>query len=352
MRLWTAAVDFEAGAKRLVEVFQSIMEKDDKKQTSNLERDGGGLLDWSVVIGRQDEAPGGGLEMSFLQHAPRTIKMSSPRQDFFSSITPPVGLDSKSIDDFLTDESDGLQFLIDDSILCDPDVASSFTKNNVLLDDQRDAATTATTTTTSSSLVEWSFSVVYSDTWQVPVLYFHVQYQCSHDDDNDSDTTTTTPCSRSMVVEMLSRVHHQNIQMEQDDDNEDNANNIVNNRDNNVSCFSSWDFVSSDEHPVTGLPCFFLHPCRTRDRVEILLNTIPSTTTTTTTTTKTPSTSLTNDAEKSDKQQQQQHESVPSSESSDLAMLLLIWMSLILPSVGHGFSAKTFARVMAKLKEA
>jgi hypothetical protein len=84
--------------------------------------------------------------------------------------------------------------------------------------------------------VKWKFSIVFSDTWRVPVLYFTVQ----HEDG--------TLLLRSQVLEVIMNV----------DDNE-----IAN----------TWDFVSYEEHPTTGEPSFFLHPCQTLARVQQLLQT-------------------------------------------------------------------------------
>jgi len=118
----------------------------------------------------------------------------------------------------------------------------------------------------------WRFSIVYSHTWRVPVLYFDVENQDG------------SPCSRSSVVDMLTQMHHQN-------DTQD-----------------SWDFVSYEEHPLTGHPSFFLHPCRTRDRMHRIKAS-----------TATP------------------------------ALRLLIWMSMILPSVGYSIPATAFERVKEEL---
>jgi Autophagocytosis associated protein, active-site domain len=327
--MWTTTVDFEVGAKRLVEVFQCILEEYDRNEkSSHLERKHG-LLDWKLVVGQEEHqhphqhAAAGDM---FLRHAP----ILSSHHAVSSSISPPPvnHHDSSNIDEHLTDDddSDGLLF-IDDSIIGDPQVVSSSSLPRNSIDDENETAASTVL------MLEWSFSVVYSDTWQVPILYFHVQ-QCSRDDHG-----SYTPCSRSMVVDILSHLHHQNLKLEEESDHHSNNTDI----NDNASTYSSWDFVSSDEHPVTGLPCFFLHPCRTRERLEILLRT-----------TNTPVTSSTEKAAKSEKdqqqQQQQQQQLESSSESSDPAMLLLIWMSLILPSVGHGFSARTFAKLMGKLK--
>lgn len=82
-----------------------------------------------------------------------------------------------------------------------------------------------------TALSEWELSVVYSETWSVPVLYFRAQY---------SDGTAMP---RSDILNMLEY-----------DSSESN----------------SWDFISEEEHPITGMPSFFLHPCQTSARMELL----------------------------------------------------------------------------------
>lgn len=114
---------------------------------------------------------------------------------------------------------------------------------------------------------EWRFSVIYSDTWRVPIMYFTVQ------------DVAGNLCSREQVLQMLS----------------------------NATTQDSWDFLSFDEHPVTGTPSCFLHPCQTEARLEMLM---------------------------SDKS------------NSDT---LLAWLSMILPAVGHSLSAKTFQEIQQLL---
>lgn len=75
--------------------------------------------------------------------------------------------------------------------------------------------------------IQWNFSIVYSHTYRVPVLYFRVQ------------DLEGTPCRRSQVLEWLPR----------------------------QSVADNWDFVSQEEHPITGFPSFFLHPCKTSARL-------------------------------------------------------------------------------------
>lgn len=121
----------------------------------------------------------------------------------------------------------------------------------------------------------WFVTISYSDIWQVPVLHFVAQMQDG------------TPLSRDDVISSL---------LEYSDDDLDSTNVIS-------------DFVSIDEHPVTGIPSYFLHPCRTSGLLEILCNT-----------------------------------------SSDSPTLQLwSWMSMILPHVGLIIHPSTFRRIQAEL---
>ena len=81
----------------------------------------------------------------------------------------------------------------------------------------------------------WSFSIVYSPVWSIPVLYFQVQ---------NSDGSIL---SRNEVLTII-------IGQSFGDGHED-----------------SWNFISQEEHPVTGFPTYFLHPCQTSVRLSMLL---------------------------------------------------------------------------------
>jgi len=74
---------------------------------------------------------------------------------------------------------------------------------------------------------EWFFSIVFSDTWLVPVLFFRVQRM------------DATPCLRQDILSYC----------------------------NNHDVKDSWEFISQEEHPITGDPSFFLHPCQTSARL-------------------------------------------------------------------------------------
>ena len=111
---------------------------------------------------------------------------------------------------------------------------------------------------------KWSFSIVYSDTWMVPILYFAVTH------------LDGMPCLRSEVLNALTI-------NEQDFDD-------------------TWDFISYEEHPITGLPSFFLHPCQTSERLRLLQEAQPATAS------------------------------------------LLSWAAMLLPAVGFRIPTKTFVR--------
>jgi hypothetical protein len=125
---------------------------------------------------------------------------------------------------------------------------------------------------------EWHLSVAYSDTWRSPVLYFHVH--------EEARRGGGPVCARQSIVDFLTALHHQNQVAE------------------------SWDFVSQDEHPITGLPSFFLHPCRTNERLAHLVA-----------------------------NQQMKCASTPD------AVRVLRWMALLLPSVGLALSSSDFVQL-------
>lgn len=120
-----------------------------------------------------------------------------------------------------------------------------------------------------SPSVEWRFTIVFSDTWRVPVLYFTVQDSAGN------------PCLRQQVLSMLPAAEQQE---------------------------DTWDFVSYDEHPVTGMPSYFLHPCQTQDILKILQK-----------------------------------------DCSQTSTLLLSWLSLILPTIGYTLPSMVFKKLRKQL---
>lgn len=131
------------------------------------------------------------------------------------------------------------------------------------------------------SCFSWQFSIVYHPTYQVPVLYFHVE-----------DASTGEPASRDDVLRHLSPG---------DKSQED-----------------SWEFVSQELHPCTNQPSYFLHPCRTAERMKVLLC--------------------------DDEEEEEEEES-----GSHQRNLLWVWMSMILPAVGYAIPSKVYQSVRKEL---
>lgn len=77
----------------------------------------------------------------------------------------------------------------------------------------------------------WVFSITYNSTWHCPVLYFTVE-------------SATGFLSRTEILQQLGVI---------DDD---------------------CSFVSAEEHPVTGTPTFFLHPCETTEMLKTICPTM------------------------------------------------------------------------------
>lgn len=133
--------------------------------------------------------------------------------------------------------------------------------------------------------IEWSFSIVYSDTYQVPTLYFHVQHQDG------------SPCIRSQVVQWL--LASKLITVPHPFDEPETT---------------SWDFVSQEHHPHTGFPSYFLHPCRTSERMKLL------------------------------------HQSPGRDESAGINFLW-VWMSMVLPAVNHPIPSKVFWNLQEQMRK-
>lgn len=126
--------------------------------------------------------------------------------------------------------------------------------------------------------VRWDFSILYSGTYCVPVLYFRAQ------------TMDGSPCERSKILQWLP----------------------------DQSINDKWDFISQEEHPINGIPSFFLHPCRTPNKLA--------------------------DLSKSAIEEED-------GDDDDGSILLWAWMSMILPAVNHPVSSVIYKEVLSKLNE-
>lgn len=132
---------------------------------------------------------------------------------------------------------------------------------------------------------EWTFSVVFHDVWCVPTLYFTV-----HREDGSS-------LRRQEVLDVLLRDRPRSWSADEEE--------------------ALWEFVSREEHPATGRPAFFLHPCRTAELMQGLL------------------------ADRRNGNGGGDDERCP----------LLSWLSLVLPAVGCKVSSLAFRRALARMRE-
>jgi hypothetical protein len=160
--------------------------------------------------------------------------------------------------------------------------------DEILVDDQ--CYMTTTTTNEKGELqqqyvAQWTFSIIYSTTYQAPVLYFHVQ------------ELNGNPVGRQQVLNIL-RQEHQRSAFEFSNDFPTDA----------------WEFVSQEEHPVTGLSSFFLHPCQSAQRLQLLTTVVGD----------------------------QREVCIKLEQKSSV---LWAWMSMVLPAVGHSIPSSYFRYV-------
>lgn len=237
--------EYDLAATNLVQILSSSSCNNNNSPSQGLE--------WSLRSTRR--AAG-----AVLEHAPIIRRMSLLR--------------ARIDDNDDGDESEASLLGDDESVWVDGDTAVVATSN-------KDTAAAIRTV--------WNLSVVYSETWRVPVLYFTVQTE-----------GTGSPCARPQVVEMLQSCHP------------------TTNRTSTTTATTDddcWDFVSATEHPVHGTPCFFLHPCRTSERLQVL---------------------------------QQQHQQ--SGTFQNPTVRLWSWFSLLLPSVGLSIPPRLFLQVQKQLQ--
>lgn len=132
-----------------------------------------------------------------------------------------------------------------------------------------------------TTLSEWKFSIAYSYIYQVPVLYFQVQ------------NLSGQYFSRSEVLASLSWCSE-------------------------MSEGDSWDFMSEEEHPVSGQSYYYIHPCQTKNRMNLMIK----------------SKDIIENDERS-------HMPFQTSAPRD-GMMLLSWLSMVLPAVGYRVSTHQF----------
>lgn len=277
--IWSR-VRFEDEGTSLCRCLQEIV-----KQSSNRNNDGDddafALLHWDI---KRDTTMGSSM---YLKHGAITtshLDESTGRRHLQKQPAAPQEASDQLLE---LEEVDPLE---DDSILVDSELQHTIGGENSPV-----------------VSIQWAFSVVYSDTYQVPVLYFHVQN--SHG----------SPCSRSQVVQLLSP----KASSIDDDDNADGEGGLK----EVGTTESSWEFASQEQHPHTGFPSYFLHPCQTSARMK-LLQEVASVV---------PLDSASGGGDDDD-------------DSSSNINFLWAWMSMILPAVNHTIPPKLYRLVQEKLQ--
>jgi hypothetical protein len=244
---------FRQGAERLVRAMEGF---DSDSLDPHQHQQKHTLCDWSIESGWDNR------DDVYLVH-PTVVRRSSSRDAQHDTACNDNAGNLVPVDE--NDSTEEEVLWSDESVMNDPDVVVK-----VLTDEIESSE--------SDFESEWNFSIVYSETWRMPVLYFHVQQRDG------------TPCTRNHVLKVLQGDSHSHQNQVAD----------------------SWDFVSHEEHPVSRCPSFFLHPCRTQERLATLLQTA-------------------------------------NSSISDEALQLLSWMSMIFPSVGCSISSRTFQQLRDRL---
>lgn len=144
--------------------------------------------------------------------------------------------------------------------------------------------------------IEWMFSIVYSHVWSVPVLYFQLQY---------ADGVLLT---RKQVMHILNKYNGNTENVVQDNDGDNNDIAVDGEAD-------GWNFVSQEEHPITGVPTFFFHPCQTSNRMNLV------------------------------------YKNYGNVVNINPGQWILTWISMILPAAGFRLSPKIFQELHTILEE-
>ena len=199
---------------------------------------------------------------------------------------------------------------------------------------------------------EWTFNIVYHPTYHVPTLYFtachldgtvltfeevmhtlqqyqhYQQYQSSIDDEANN------------IDDGGNELHNNNMDERgsNDHDEEDVKYYYHETTTTEVEIHYSDEFISHEEHPITGMPCYCIHPCRTTDRMQFISSSSSSIAGTTTTT----SSVMEDDEEHHDP-------NVNATTTAASVPLLLSWMSMILPIVGCCLSSYTYRQLVVSV---
>ncbi len=183
---------------------------------------------------------------------------------------------------------------------CQQDLDSALEDEGILEDDHCFVDETNTAKNTEEGQLQecmttqWTFSIVYSTTYRSPVLYFSVQ------------ESRGNPVRRKTLLKLLHQEHNRSAFGASNDFPTD-----------------EWEFVSQEEHPVTGMVSFFLHPCQSSHRLKLLATAAADTG---------------SDGIQAD-------DTTSCGDVSSKANILWTWMSMILPAVGHSIPSAYFQHI-------
>ncbi len=201
--------------------------------------------------------------------------------------------------------------------------------------------------------IEWKFSAVYSHVWGVPVLYFEVhttdgqsllrdelllhlnRLSSSPSPSPSRHSTNSSPMSTTQITTTNSVEHQEESCYDGD----------------GIGNEEDWTFVSHEEHPITGIPSYFLHPCQTSKRLHLVFDNNVAASHADKTTIK----NMSEDESRSDVKPTST--SKPQSEPTirnkerrdDPGCVILTWLSMILPAAGFRISTNVFQQIDSKL---
>mmetsp|Transcript_57269 Transcript_57269/g.139639 ORF Transcript_57269/g.139639 Transcript_57269/m.139639 type:complete len:492 (+) Transcript_57269:82-1557(+) len=215
----------------------------------------------------------------------------------------------------------------------DDDVATLLEEdesNQIQYHHRRTSGTTDTAASSSRSTL-WHFSIVYSDTYRVPVLYFHVERYEQMMTHNESSSIIL---GRREVLDMLLKIQRERQQQQQQELSQQDD------QPNDQPDDTTWEFISQEEHPITGFPSFFLHPCQSSDRMNLVLSSLLMTTSSSSSITCSNNSKNDNDDD---------NDNLSDSSSPSSPSYLWTWMSMIFPAVGHPIPSTYFIKIQNRL---
>jgi len=196
--------------------------------------------------------------------------------------------------------------------------------------------------------IEWKFSIVYSHVWGVPVLYFEVHMLDGQ------------PLPRDRLLRHLNRLSsslsspspswHSTHSSPMSTTQSTTANLVEHNKEicnDDHAIEEHWTFVSYEEHPITGIPSFFLHPCQTSKRLQLVLVDIV------------PTSHAHGSTNRDESESVVTPKSAPEPKSNPMmrykerhnisGCVILTWLSMILPAAGFRISANVFQQIDSEL---